>query len=243
MMNIIDKQKRKNQEIDMRNKNQIRKASAALLAVMLTAGMIFQVSAEEAAKETETEAAQVIEIGEKAGDEDYEVTLVNESGKEIKEIALRASYEEYSDNLLPENTVLEDQGKGTLWCTPAQILNFVPPVYDIKLTFADDSTAVLHTLPFGDAEELRIQTDDESGTVYVKFFSLSLNAETDSLQSEKNIAASGEDGMIADYKVRTGQAAPEAAPSGDSGNSGASSQPAPAPAPTQQQCLDNGLMF
>ena len=221
--------------------------AAGILAMALAAGMMLPASAaqEEPASETESQAGQEkVLIGEKHSDSDYEVTLVNESGKAITGIALRASYEEYSDNLLPEDTVLEEHGQGTLWCEPAEILNFVPPEYDIQLTFADESTAVLHTIPFGDADELTILTDEESGTVYVRFISLSQNNESNSLQREKNIAQSGEEGMIADYKARTGQASAQdtGAGSQDTG-AAAPAQPAPAPAPEPQQCLDNGLMF
>ena len=224
--------------------------TAGILAVVLMVGMVPAVSAaqEDIVSETEAQAAlEKIQIGEKRSDSDYEVTLVNECGKAITGIALRASYEEYSDNLLPEDTVLEEHGQGTLWCEPAEILNFVPPEYDIQLTFADESTAVLHTIPFGDADELTILTDEESGTVYVRFISLSQNNESNSLQREKNIAQSGEEGMIADYKARTGQASAQDTGAGSQDAGGAApAEPAPvqsAPAPEPQQCLDNGLMF
>ena len=231
----------------MRRTRLNRIMAAGILTMALTAGMMLPASAvqEEPASETESQAGQEkVLIGEKHSDSDYEVTLVNQSGKAITGIALRASYEEYSDNLLPEDTVLEEHGEGTLWCEPAEILNFVPPEYDIQLTFADESTAVLHTIPFGDADELTILTDEESGTVYVRFISLSQDSESNSLQREKNIAQSGEEGMIADYKARTGQASAQdtGAGSQDTG-AAAPAQPAPAPAPEPQQCLDNGLMF
>ena len=231
----------------MRRTRLNRIMAAGILTMALAAGMMLPASAaqEEPASETESQAGQEkVLIGEKHSDSDYEVTLVNESGKAITGIALRASYEEYSDNLLPEDTVLEEHGEGTLWCEPAEILNFVPPEYDIQLTFADESTAVLHTIPFGDADELTILTDEESGTVYVRFISLSQDSESNSLQREKNIAQSGEEGMIADYKARTGQASAQdtGAGSQDTG-AAAPAQPAPAPAPEPQQCLDNGLMF
>ena len=221
--------------------------TAGILTMVLTVGMVPVVSAaqEDTVSETEAQAAmEKIQIGEKRSDSDYEVTLVNECGKAITGIALRASYEEYSDNLLPEDTVLEEHGQGTLWCEPAEILNFVPPEYDIQLTFADENTAVLHTIPFGDADELTILTDEESGTVYVRFISLSQNSESNSLQREKNIAQSGEEGMIADYKARTGQASAQGTGAGSQDTGAAApAQPAPAPAPEPQQCLDNGLMF
>lgn len=229
-------------------RKRIRIMAAGILGAMLASALLFQAAAEEAGKETETEAEGIV-IGQKESDEDYQVQLVNESGKEITKIELRASYEEYSDNLLPEKVSLRDGEQGTLWCKPAEILNYVPPVYDIRLTFADEETAVLHTLPFGDAEELKVRTDEGSGVVYVDFFSISMGSETDSLQSEKNIAQTGEDAMITDYRVRTGQEAPAESSGSDSagsdsqGGGQAQSAPAPAPAPSQQVCLDDGLMF
>ena len=114
----------------MRRTRLNRIMAAGILTMALAAGMMLPASAaqEEPASETESQAGQEkILIGEKHSDSDYEVTLVNESGKAITGIALRASYEEYSDNLLPEDTVLEEHGEGTLWCEPAEILNFVPP--------------------------------------------------------------------------------------------------------------------
>ena len=185
-------------------KKRTGRITAGILSAALASGLLFQaVSARET--ESETETAQAIVMGAQESDEDYQVTLVNESGKEIKEVSIRASYGDFSENLLPEGETLEDKEQGVLWCTPAEIINFVPPVYDIRLTFSDDESATLHTLPFGDTEELKIRTDEESGTVYVNFFSFSLNSETDSLTAEKNIASSGEDAMIRDYQARTGQ--------------------------------------
>ena len=226
-----------------------RFVTAGILTAALTAGTMLQAyaSQEDPVVETESQTAEeMIRIGEKRSDSDYEVRLINESGRAITGIALRASYGEYSDNLLPDNTMLQEHGQGILWCEPAEILNFVPPVYDIQLTFADEDTSVLHTLPFGDAQELTILTDEESGIVYVRFVSLSLDSETDSLQSEKNIASSGEEGMIADYRSRTGQAPSGNADSSQDAEAPApepAPAPAPAPAPEPQQCLDNGLMF
>ena len=210
----------------------------AFLSAALVSGNLFPAAAEETEPAAETEvSAEPVLIGEKTSDAEYEVTLVNESGKEITEIARRASYEEFSDNLLPENAVLKDSGKGTLWCTPAQIVNYVPPVYDIRLTFSDDSTAVLHTLPFGDADEITILTDEETQIVYARFFSFSMNSVTDSLQREKNIEKSGEAVLVADYRAKVERTSGSGGGSGSSGSGGGTSAPAP------QQCLDNGLMF
>ena len=231
------------------------KITAGLLAMILAAALILPAYAAQADTEVQTEAAEEkVLIGEKSGDSDYEVTLINQSGREITQIALRASYEEFSDNLLPEDTVLADQAEGTLWCAPAQIVNYVPPVYDIRLTFPDDSTAVLHTLPFGDADEITILTDEETGIVYTRFFSFSMNSTTDSLQREKNIEESGEAVLIADFRAKIDRASGsgQGGGSGSSGSSGSGSggskgggsgNKGGGSQTSQQQCLDNGLMF
>ena len=229
----------------MKKNSMMRILQAGFMTALLAAGMMLPAAAGETEK-ADASKAETISIGQKDSDEDYEVTLINESGKEIGEIALRAAYEEYSDNLLPEKVTMKDQEQGTLWCKPAEMINFVPPVYDIRLTFTDDSEAVLHTLPFGDADTLTVKTDEASGIVYVSFHSLSLDADTDSLQAEKNIAQSGEDGMIADYLARTGQTSSQDAAAADDGSAQSApvqEAPAPAPAPAPEQCLDDGLMF
>ncbi len=227
----------------MKKNSMMKILQAGFMTALLAAGMMLPAAAEETEK-ADAAKTEAISIGQKDSDEDYEVTLINESGKEIGEIALRAAYEEYSDNLLPENVTMKDQEQGTLWCKPAEMINFVPPVYDIRLTFTDDTEAVLHTLPFGDADALTVKTDEESGIVYVSFHSLSLDADTDSLQAEKNIAQTGEDSMIADYLARTGKApSQEEAAADDGSGQSAPAQEAPAPAPAPEQCLDDGLMF
>ena len=217
--------------------------TAGIMTVSLSALLLLQVPAEEADKsgQGQTEAAgENILIGEKTSDADYEVTLVNKSGKDIKGIALRASYGDFSDNLLAEGDILKNEGQGTMWCTPAEIVNYVPPVYDMELTFSDGSSAVVHTLPFGDADELTVLEDEESDTAYIQFFSISMNGTSDSLTREKNIAKSGEKVLIADYeaKVANGGYAGggEYVPEEQSSSSGGGKK-------KEKQCLDDGLMY
>ncbi len=191
----------------------------------------------------ETESSmETILIGEKNSDSDYEVRICNESGKEIKEIAIRNSYGDFSDNLLPETVTMKDHSDGILWWMPAEMVNYVPPVYDMKLTFTDDLTVVLHTLPFGDSDKITIREDEDTEIMYISFFSKSLNTESDSLTREKNVAENGEEGMIADYRARI-----ESANSGNVNgiaSAGGSQSTTPSNASNgNKQCLEDGLIF
>ena len=199
--------------------------AAAILAVAVLSAMT--VSAEEAA----------VQLGEKTTDADYEVTLVNETGKDIKEAALRMNYaEEFSDNLLAEDAVLEDGQKAVWVCTPGEMVTYVPCVYDLKLTFDDDTEATLHTLPMGDASEIKILMEDD--VAYVSFTSLSLNYETDTKRRETEIAEISEKVLIADYNAKVAGGGSSGGSGGGGGWSGGGDAGAPAP----DQCLTDGLL-
>ncbi len=220
-------------------KDRNRMMAAAVVAALMLNAPCMIMAAETETSQTETEV-ETVSIGEKTADTDYEVTLVNETGDDIKEIALRVSYGEFSDNMLAEDTVLADKGQGTLWCTPGEIVNYVPPVYDLQLTFADDSTAVLHTLPFGDTEEITIVKDDEKDIVYTRFFSISMNSDTDSQYRENSIAESGEDTLIADYNAKL-TAVNYSEPAGDSSYSGTPSSGGGSS--SKKKCVEDGQLF
>jgi len=229
------------------------KMTAAILALtVLFAGTGIQ------AEETQPAAEEnIVQIGEKTADSDYTVILRNGTGKEITGVALRVNYEDFSDNLLADDVTLPDGGQGSFSCAPAQMANYVPPVYDLQLTFADDKTAVLHTLPLGDADEIEILLDTEAGeaaaedeteaeaaeadgVAYIKFTSLSLQYETDTKGRENEIAQIGEQVLIADYQAKVAGASSAGSSGGDggAGNGGGASSGG-----GQQQCLDNGLFF
>lgn len=180
-----------------------------------------------------------VQLGEKVSDSDYEVTLVNETGKDIKEAALRMNYaEEFSDNLLKEEVVFEDGSEAVWYCTPGEMVNFVPCVYDLKLTFDDDTEATLHTLPMGDADSITILMEDD--VAYVSFTSKSLNYETDTKRRETEISEIGEKVLVADYqaKVAGGGASYSGGGYSGGGDGGGGGEEAPAP----DQCLTDGLL-
>ena len=101
--------------------------------------------------------------------------LKNATGKDIKDIKIKVSgHSEFADveNLLEKEEIFAADEE--------RILNYLPKlkeeteekkedtekkeeplVFDIQLTFADDTTAVVHTFPFGDIEEGEICMDGE----------------------------------------------------------------------------------
>ena len=236
------------------------------------------------------EPEDALVIGEETGGMEYRVALCNETGKEIEAAALRVNYGDFSDNLIPEEETFPDGTRAVLICPQAEMINYVPPVYDLLLTFTDQNSAVLHTLPMGDAEEITLLLAERAGTgeaaseaegskqgeasdvAYIRFTSLSLAYETDTMNRERQIAEDGEQQMIADYEAKTdggtaasgstgtaaediGTAAEDTgsgaedtgSASGDAGTNAGTGEAAAAPAgggaATQEQCLTNGLVF
>ena len=140
-----------------------------------------------AAEAAEGEAAEQGTIGEKQTDGDYLLTVKNATGLEIKSVALSIDAEEFAELPLSGESFKDGETR-TLYCTPktknadgSDVTK--PPVYDLKVTFADDKEATLHTLPFGDAESVELRFEDP--VAYIVFRSLSRNEEFDTLVSEK----------------------------------------------------------
>jgi len=148
--------------------------------------------------ESETEEKQetvteTTENSEKSETGKYEVTLINSTGKDIKEISVKTGSEsEYPANIL--ESILEDSAETVIEYT-APDSNIVvedsdTPViseeYLIKIVFDDDTNAELHQFPFGDIEKGEIIFDDD--TVYVKYTSVSTGDEISTLEAEKMTA-------------------------------------------------------
>lgn len=102
--------------------------------------------------------AEAVEIGTKAGDTDYVVAVKNDTQEDIVSVKIRVDGAEYGDELITD--ALAAGGEGTLYCTPKELApGASAPRYDIKVVFADGEVGVLHTVPFGDADELSIRLD------------------------------------------------------------------------------------
>ena len=201
-----------------------RTLAAGLLAAIALMGMTV------CAQESE------IVIGEKTADTDFEISVTNETGKDIVGAAIRINYGEFTDNLIKEDEVFADKATAQLVCPEGEMVNYVPAVYDLELIFDDDTKAVLHTLPIGDADALKILMEED--VAYISFTSLSLNYETDTKRRETEIAEIGEKVLEADYEAKVAGGGS----SGSGGGGGWSGGGEAAPAPAPDQCLTDGLL-
>lgn len=181
-----------------------KKVLTALCTGLLGASvMISGATGVMAAQETKAEETtaredekELKELGEKR-DGDFEVELVNSTEKIIKGFEIKVDHEDaYGENLLKEGDVFAADEERMLYMTPAVVEKEEGseeekiPMYDIQLTFEDDTTAVLHTFPFGDVEKCEICLED--GVAYLIFDSLSRKDSVNTLQTEQDIIAAAQ---------------------------------------------------
>ena len=153
---------------------------------------VFAEAAEEETTEPAVDAAEgasaedLKALGEKATDADYQPVVKNATGKEIKSVEIQVNEEEFGENLLAEGDIMAVDEERIFYCTPAPYdpeTDATPPKYNIRLTFSDDTDSVIHTFPFGDAEKADFCLD--GSVAYLKFLSLSLNEEQDTMRNER----------------------------------------------------------
>ena len=161
---------------------------SVVMALSLTAAFTPAWAEDTASVAEETASAEQGTIGEKSSDSDYHLEVTNGAGVDIKAIAISIDQADYTDLALSGEGLFKADETRTLYCTPKTKNEdgtdvTKPPVYDLKVTFADDREAVLHTLPFGDAESLKICFEDP--VAYIVFKSLSRSEEFNTLVSEK----------------------------------------------------------
>lgn len=171
-------------------------------STVIVSGSVCTFAAEtDVAEESTEDTAEPKTIGAKEKEEGaFSVKLKNATGKDIKDIKIKVSgHSEFADteNLLEKDEVFTAEEE--------RILNYLPKVkeeteekkedtkekeeplvFDIQLTFADDTTAVVHTFPFGDIEEGEICMDGE--LAYLVFESVNLKKEVNTLETETTIA-------------------------------------------------------
>lgn len=140
-------------------------------------------------EEFTTDDASVLDeskiIGENEPDA-FSVNLTNNTGKEIKEVKISED-ESFDDkvNLVQKDDVFEKDEEETLCYLPETNNEDNTSSYNVQLTFDDDTTAVVHTFPFGDIESGEIRL--EENVAYLVFDAVSLNKEVNTLESEKSI--------------------------------------------------------
>lgn len=126
-------------------------------------------------------------IGTKAeGENIYQVTLENNTGKNITALTVRASSVDATDgNMMADGDVFENDQKRELYYdasaakTASQQANaqadpnakMIMEEYQIILTFEDGTSRTLHAFPFGDIKEGKLLLD-EQGTAYLTYLSL-----------------------------------------------------------------------
>ena len=181
-------------------KNLIRTMTAAALAgFLLTAGG-YGVFAEEvapAAAQDQAEETELKTIGEKAeGETIFAVKLTNSTEKDITGIAVKGSKEdEYPENMLEEEDVFVQGEKRILYYDAAAVIEankaenevdenrpLIRPIYNIQVTFADETVQELHSFPFGDAEEAEVCQGEE--VLYITYTSLAEGTEFNTEEAE-----------------------------------------------------------
>lgn len=185
-----------------------KKLFTAFLAGVLGSAVILSGSvstfAAEAETETEVSKDQALNIGENV-EGAFRVMLTNHMGKDIKAVKIseNTQYDE-KENLMQEEDIFAADEERMLCYLPEvkeetdkeetdkeekKDDEKVPeaPVYNIQFTFTDDTTAEIHTFPFGDIESGELCMEED--IAYLIFEAVSLKEEINTLETEKTIAA------------------------------------------------------
>jgi len=125
----------------------------------------------------------------------FKVRLTNNTGKDIKGISIKIiEEEEFPENFLAENDIYTVEEARYLYYSPNQEAKteeaaegdederLLTPGYDIRLTFSDDTVAVLHSFPFEDIEEGELHLEEEVG--FIKYTSVSTNETVETKEAE-----------------------------------------------------------
>lgn len=139
----------------------------------------------------------------------FSMKLKNLTGKAITEVTVKNEKDEkYPDNFLEKDDKFVADEERTLWFDPNAAKEAEEtaeaeaadakgtdsetseeteiPKYDMQITFEDATTAVLHTLPFGDTEEAELHLEGE--VAYLVFDSTSLKKSINTKETEQALA-------------------------------------------------------
>ena len=118
----------------------------------------------------------------------YKLEAKNESGKNITSFTIYDSgTNTTTENLLKANDAYKNNEKRELYYDAAQAIKKASansdkelnPDYAINITFDDQSTAVLHNIPFDDMKDMQIKYDQKNTLYYITYKSKN-NKETQS---------------------------------------------------------------
>lgn len=130
-------------------------------------------------------------IGEKQ-ESAYEVQLKNMTGKAVRGFTIKTyEEEEFPESMLKED-VFEDGEERVLYYKPEETAQEQPGeiTYEVQLTFADDTTKILHTFPFTDMKQGEICA--EGDVIYLKYNSVSTKAPVSTKAAEMMAAMTPE---------------------------------------------------
>ena len=126
------------------------------------------------------------------------IALTNETGKDITGFSVKSSSEEaFPENMLSADDAFAAGETRDLYyaaddstTSETETGKEVTAQYDVQLTFADGTTAVLHAFPFGDmAEGSHCQED---GVTFLTYLSVSGNQEVNTKDAEQALAETPE---------------------------------------------------
>lgn len=227
-----------------------KKILAVLCAGLLAMAPSAAVFAAEAQTAAEDEAKNIGKDAEGA----FHVMLTNMTGKDVKAVQI-SNTTDYSkaNNLLTDEDIFKADEERMLCYLPVKEEKIkeeaakegekVVLVYNIQFTFADDTTAEIHTFPFGDVEASELHLEGE--VAYLVFESVSQKKEINTQESETKIAeeikavkeaaeaaANSSSGESYDYYEDYSDYDYSNAGSGDGGNGGGG-----------DACLGGGIIF
>lgn len=221
------------------------KATAVSLTVAASLFAFCGCSSSDTQDESASQDVPVVEdekllvIGAES-DDALTMEFANDTGKDIAGFAVRQSGNadaQYSDNMLSEG-VWAAGDAAQVYCEPfdaqgstsdgAEIA--LKPAYDIQLTFADQTTAVLHSVTFEEADSVSVLIDAESGLAYLAYDQD--GAEASTLEAERAIQQQAEAEAAAAARAQA-EAEAQAAAEAD-----AAAAAAEDPAPTYDYSYD-----
>ncbi len=166
------------------------KKLTALTAFVLSLSMLLTGCTSNATSEKKkAKKEELALIGTKAkGKYVYKLEAKNESGKNITSLTIYDSgTNTTTENLLKANDAYKNNEKRELYYDAAQAIKKASansdkelnPDYAINITFDDQSTAVLHNIPFDDMKDMQIKYDQKNTLYYITYNSKN-NKETQS---------------------------------------------------------------
>lgn len=224
-----------------KSKKGIKAVASAALACALTLG-IAGCGGQQSESQPEPEPEKSYRVLGTESDDALSMVFTNDTEKEIVSLATKqsdAAAEAYGTDLLAGGDPWVAGEAVKLFCenyevtdvaiaegSPAAEMELLP-TYDIQMTFADLTTAVLHEVTFQEADEVQVRLDASSGLAYM-IYSEPDGTESSTLQSEIAIQAAAEAeaaaALQAQQEAEAAAAAAEAAAQQQQSNSGSGSR-------------------